>query len=392
MKYVSTIFKALFLSNLKSPSGLFWTIIFPVILLVILGSIFLNVGKSISVKVSIVNESSTFKGSNMDFASYIVKALRNMSKATDDKVPLLKIESGTTSRFLKKSVKELKLDKIDAVLVIPKFFNTYIYARTLHFPLKMKNEPIEIYTRQNSQSSNIAFSILDSVVSAFNKKFIEHSGIKKLVVPKIEYISLKKSSPFSYLNFLVTGIIVMAFMTVALFGVTDDLLVQREKKVLRRIFVAPIDRGHYLLGMTLSNLTLEVFQFALILLVGIWMGAKLNLGLNAILYILLTLVTTMPLGFFVASFAKSANSGSALASMFNFLFMFLGGLFFPITNVPFAVKAIAYSIPTTYLANGLRAAMGVSPSPTSIYLNILVPVLWAVVMTLYSVRHFKWEV
>lgn len=392
MKRAFTIFKALFLSSVKSPASLFWTIIFPVMLLAILGSIFSNVGKSISVKVAVVNESSTFKGTNMDFASHIVEALKGMSKATDDKTPLLSLEASTTQSFLQNSIRKLKLDKIDAVLVIPKLFNTYLYARAFHFPSKAKGESLEIYTRRNSQSSNIAFSILDSIVSAFNKEFMKRSGVTNQIVPETKYVSMGKGSSFSYVNFLVTGIIVMAFMTVALFGVTDDLLVQREKKVLRRIFVAPVDRSHYLFGMTLSNIVLEFVQLVLILIVGIWMGSKLNFGLDAIFYLLLTLFATMPLGFFVASFAKSANSGNALASMFNFLFMFLGGLFFPINNVPFAVKVVAYSIPTTYLANGLRDSMGISPSPTPAYLNVLVPIIWAVVMTLYSMRYFKWEV
>ena len=392
MKRTFTIFKSLSLSSLRSPGALFWTVVFPVLLLVILSSIFSNVGKSVSVKVAVVNESSTFKGTNMDFASHIVEALNGMSKATDDKTPLLSIESSTTRSFLQNSIKKLKLGKIDAVLIIPKFFNTYLYARTLHFPLKVKNESLEIYTQRNSQSSNIAFSLLDSIVNAFNREFIKRSGITDQVIPEIKYVSIGKNSSFSYMNFLITGIIVMAFMTVALFGVTDDLLVQREKKVLRRIFVAPINRSHYLFGMTFSNWALEFVQLALILVVGMWMGAKLKIGPSAIFYLLLALFTTTPLGFFVSSFAKSANSGSALANVFNFFFMFLGGLFFPVNNVPTALKVFVYSIPTTYLANGLRDSMGVSPSPTPAYLNVLVPIIWAVVMTLYSMRHFKWEV
>ncbi len=392
MRKTYTIFKALFLSSLKSPGALFWTVVFPVLLLIILGSIFSNVGKSISVKVALVNESSTFKGTNMDFASHLVDALNGMSKATDDKTPLLSIESSTTQKSLQNYIEELKNDKIDAVLVIPKLFNSYLYARVLHLPFPTNSQSVEIYTRRNSQSSNIAFSIVDSVVNAFNREFMKRSGVNDQVISKISYVSMGSSSSFSYVNFLVIGIIVMAFMTVALFGVTDDLLVQREKKVLRRIFVAPIDRIHYLFGMTLSNWVLELLQFILILVVGMWLGAKLSFGPGAIFYLFLTLFTTMPMGFFVASFAKSANSGNALANVFNFVFMFLGGLFFPIDNVPYAIKAIAYSIPTTYLADGLRGSMGVSPSPTPAYLNVAVPIIWAVAMTLYSVRYFKWEV
>ncbi len=392
MRQTCAVFKALFLSSLKSPTSLFWSVAFPIILLVILGSIFLNVGKSISVKVAVVNESSTFKGTNMDFSLHILQALNSLTEATDGKAPLLSIESATTQKFLESSLKDLKSGKIDAVLVMPKLFNTYLSAKMFHFPPPPNVQPVEIYTRRNSQSSNIAFSILDSIITGFDRELIKRTGKVDQIIPKIEYTSMNKEGTFSYLDFLIPGIIVMSFMTVALFGVTDDLLVQREKKILRRIFVAPVKRVHYLFGMTLSNLVLELLQLALIMITGIWMGARLNLGVNAILYLNLTLFTTMPLGFFVASFAKSANSGNALANVFNFLFMFLGGLFFPINAVPLAVKAVAYSIPTTYLANGLRESMGVSPSPTPFYLNVIVPTIWAVAMTLYSVYHFKWEV
>lgn len=392
MRQTYTVFKALFLSSLKSPGSLFWTVVFPVLLLIILGSILSNVGKSISLEVAVVNKSTTFKGTNMDFSSHILRALKSLTEASDDKAPLLSIESSSTQEFLEDALKGLKSGKIDAVLVIPKFFNTYLSAEIFHLPSPTDSQFVEIYTRRNSQSSNIAFSILNSIITGFDRELIKRTGKVGQIIPETEYVSMGKKKAFSYLNFLVPGIIVMAFMTVSLFGVTDDLLVQREKKVLRRIFVAPVERHHYLFGMTLSDLILELLQLLLILVVGMWMGAKLNFGPSTIFYLIFTLFATMPMGFFVASFAKSANSGSALANIFNFLFMFLGGLFFPISGVPLVVKAIAYSIPTTYFANGLRESMGVSPSPTPFYLNIIVPTVWAVIMTLYSVRYFKWEV
>ncbi len=392
MRQTCAVFKALFLSSLKSPGALFWTVVFPVLLLIILGSILSNVGKSISLKVAVVNKSAAFRGTNMDFSSHILQTLNSLTEATDGKAPLLSIESSSTQEFLKNALRDLKTGKTDAVLIIPKLFNTYLAAKIFHLPPPPNLQPVEIYTRSNSQSSNIAFSVLDSIITGFDRELIKRTGKIDQIIPETKYVSMNKKEAFSYLNFLVPGIIVMAFMTVSLFGVTDDLLVQREKKVLRRIFVAPVERSHYLFGMTLSNLILELLQLLLVLVVGMWMGAKLSFEPSTVLYLILTLFTMMPLGFFVASFAKSANSGNALANVFNFLFMFLGGLFFPISGVPLAVKAVAYSIPTTYLANGLRESMGVSPSPTPFYLNIIVPIIWAVIMTLYSVRYFKWEV
>jgi ABC-2 type transport system permease protein len=389
MRRAFNVFKILTLTNIKSPSTLFWMMIFPILLLFILGSVFSSIQKSVTVRVAVVNESATFKGTNSDFSSYITKVLMEMSHSKDGKNPILYLKMGTDDESLEKFLSSLKNEEIDALMVIPRNFNSYVYSQMLGLPLKIK-PTISIYTRKNSQSSDIAFSILNSVISSFNKSFWEKEK-KTFISPKVEYVT-QNGRAFSYIDFLTAGIIIMAFMSVSLFGITDDLLVQREKKVLRRFFVSPLTKAHYIFGMSFSNIFLEIFQMTLILIVGIALGAHLEINIASISFLLFSLVVSMPFGFFVASISKSANSGNALANLFNFVFMFLGGLFFPVNNVPFAIKAIAYSIPTTYLANGLRAVMGLSYSTTPLFLNILVPLAWALFMLFYSVRHFRWEV
>jgi len=394
VRRILSVFKALVISSMRSPVVIFWNIFFPVILLLILASIFSNVGKDVSVKVAFVNESTTFKNTNMDFANYISDAFKSMSVATDGKTPILTLEASTTRNFLNNSLERLKFGKINAVVVIPPLFNTQVYAslaqQSSNFKLFSKPK-VQIYTLENSQTSNVAFTILSSVIESFNSEFLKKSGnYGDFVSPVMKYVS-KNGQNFSYTNFLVPGIIVMALMTVSLFGITDDLLVQREKKVLRKLFVAPLSKVEYFWSMILSNITIEILQVAIIVAIGFWLGATLNFNIWSIFYLIFAIVTTLPLGFFVASFAKTADSGNAMANIFNFLFMFLGGLFFPLTGVPFAIKIIAYAIPTTYLGNGLRSAMGVMASPTPSYLNVIVPLAWAIVMVIYSAKAFKWE-
>lgn len=382
------------ISSIRSPSVIFWNIFFPVILLLILVSIFTNIGKDVSVKVALINETTTFQNTNMDFASYISDAFKSLSVATDGKTPILTLEASSTQRFLNESLEKLKNGKINAVIVIPQLFNTQVYVALAQqrSGFKLFSKPqVEIYTLQNSQTSDVAFTILSSVLESFNSEFLKNSGNNSdFVSPVTKYIS-KSGQNFSYVDFIVPGILIMAVMTVSLFGITDDLLVQREKKVLRKLFVAPLNKSEYFFAMILSNIVIEIIQIGIIIAIGFWIGATLNFNGWSIFYVIFTIVTTLPLGFFIASFAKSADSGNAMANIFNFLFMFLGGLFFPITGVPFAIKAISYVLPTTYLGNGLRSAMGIMSSPTPAYLNILIPLVWAVVMSIYSVKTFKWE-
>ncbi len=385
MKRTLTVFKALTLATLKNPTLLFWTLLFPAILFVIMASIFSNVQKSISVRVALVDESATFKHTNVDFASYIAKALNSLSEPRGTKAPLIQLKRGSN---LDEFLNSLKNGKLDAVVVIPKYFNTRVYFKM--FASKASPPTVSIYTKRNSQSSHIAFSILESVISSFNKNFWNKKH-EKYVTVQTTYIKVGNHE-FSYVDFLVPGVLVMLLLTVALFEVTDDLLVQKEKKVLRRLFVSPLKRNDYLSGVVLSHLTLNTVRVIVFLTAAKMAGAHFSLNFSSVMFILFAFVTTIPMGFFISSVVKSANSGNAIANLLNFVFMFLGGLYFPMGNAPIFVKAISYSIPTTYLANGLRATMKISASPTPAYLNLLVPLLWAIFMITYSCAKFNWEV
>ncbi len=95
------------------------------------------------------------------------------------------------------------------------------------------------------------------------------------------------------------------------------------------------------------------------------------------------------MGFFISAVAKNTNSAGVIGQILNFPLQFLGGIYFPISDVPWFIKWIVVINPITYLAAGIRDTLGVMPSPYPIYLTILIPLIYTVLFLVVSIRKYR---
>jgi ABC-2 type transport system permease protein len=72
--------------------------------------------------------------------------------------------------------------------------------------------------------------------------------------------------------------------------------------------------------------------------------------------------------------------------------LFLGGLFFPLGNLPAALKAVTLVNPLTYLAHGLRVSLGVETAVISWPVTVGVPLAWIAICIFITSRKLAWDV
>jgi ABC-2 type transport system permease protein len=148
-----------------------------------------------------------------------------------------------------------------------------------------------------------------------------------------------------------------------------------------------------MMGTITSNMFFMMIAFGILLVY-----AKLFYGITwsvfkpeSLLFVLLTAVLALAFGFFVGTVSKTPNSASGFANMLFFPMQFLGGLYFPVFDLPPVISWFVYINPMTYLAAGMRNAMGLMEAPVPYFTLYLVPVLWIVGLLLISLRLFKWD-
>jgi len=388
---VFALARAHLLTALRERVTLFWFIVFPVFLLVILSLIFGNIGKQggMNFQVGLVDLEEA--GGGPDLAGVVVDVFAAIGEPKDGKEPLFSLHRPGPGEdkqgFLSRAEEELRQGRLAAVVVIPRGFNRAV--------LSGAGAEITVYTDPTRSGSELAASVIREVVSGIDREILVRIGRfdpNKEVPTRSESLEGMPAS-FSYASFLLPGVILMAFFTAGLFGVPGAILYARDRFQLRRYWVTPLNPPRYLIGFSLGQLGLSSLQFVVLFLIGQYgLGARVNFARpQAVAFLLLGFCTFLAFGFLIAAIAKTANGGMAIANILNIPLMFLGGLFFPVGDLPGFLRAIVIVNPVTYIAAGLRAGLGLTEGTVSPTASILVPLGWIALSVFVAARRLSWE-
>ncbi len=403
MKGILLIARSHLTTAFRERITLFWFLIFPMFLLAILTLIFGNMGQEgeINFPVTLLNEEPS-DGGMTDFAAIVENVFEKAGEASHEgKEPLFTLTQPAPGEdvdtFLTNEKNELRLGRRAAVIVIPSGFNQALLERMMRPDSPPTAEStITVYTNEGNVASEMATSIIEQIFAGIDREILVQTGRfdEGRAVP-IETLWVgKNGEEVSYVDFLLPGMILMGFFVTGLFGVPGSILFARDRRILRRYWVTPLTVPRYLAGFSLGHIGLCIIQFVLLYLLGRFaFGATITFTRAASLFFLiLASLTFLSFGFFIASIAKTANSGMAIANVLNMPMMFLGGLFFPVGGLPWLLKAIVLVNPLTYLAEGLRTSLGVQGGTISSPLTIGVPLGWIAFCILVASRRLNWDV
>lgn len=386
---------------LREKVTLFWFLIFPVFMLVILSLVFGQIGQQgeITFEVSLVNFDH-----DGGFAEMIEGVFAGLSTArTAGEEPLFTLRrpgpSDDPTEFLESELQAVRRGRRAAVVAIPDGFSRGIEGRlaaagALSSP--SSEISLAIYFSEGNATSGMATSIIDQILAGVDRETLARAGRfdNAQVIPSRATWVGSEEGETRYIDFLLPGIILMGLFTNGLFGIPGAILFSRDQRVLRRYWVTPLSVPRFLAGLSIGHLCLSALQFALLFLIGRYaLGASISFAaLQPALYLVLAAATFMAFGFLIASLAKTANSGMAIANVLNMPMMFLSGLFFPIAGLPVFLAAIVYANPVSYLIDGLRASVGVESGifPTS--LVVAVPLAWIAVSSGIAAWRLRWDV
>ncbi len=399
MKGILLIARSHLATALRERITLFWFLVFPILLLAILSLVFGRSGGvgEIQFSIAIVNEDRTAPKDG--FPAMIASIFEGMAAPpADGGEPLFLLaepETGEDPRsFLEREERLLRQGDLAAIVVIPEGFNDEL-VRSLFRPSDDR-PTLQLYINRNDAASQMASGIIEQVLAGVNRRILARGG---LIDPADEIEAETvwiggKEAEVRYVDFLLPGIILMGFFTAGLFGVPGTILFNRDRKILRRYWVSPLTVPRYLAGFSLGHLALCGLQFGLLYAVGRYaFGARLDFARPDIALILfLAAFTFMAFGFLIASLAKTANAGMAMANILNMPMMFLSGLFFPISGLPVFLLVLVYINPVSYLVDRLRAALGVGTATIPAALTLAVPLAWIALSAFVAAKKLRWDV
>ncbi|WLT33041.1 ABC transporter permease [Geothrix sp. PMB-07] len=196
----------------------------------------------------------------------------------------------------------------------------------------------------------------------------------------------------NYASFLLPGLLGLNLVSMGLFSVGMVNVSYREKGKFRRLAVTPLPKWIFLLGQVTHRLTLTVLQAAILLLVGRLVFNIQNQGSFSLLLLVMTLGTGcfMAFGFALSSFADTSEGYAAISNLVFLPLMLLSGVYFTLDAAPAWLQHAVAVLPLAPFIKALRAVFNDGAGLAGHGMGLAIVGAWGVAAFLLAVRRFRW--
>jgi ABC-2 type transport system permease protein len=350
----------------RNSAALFFSLIFPIILILLFGLIFSNSG----------NTATTLYVQNFDHDSptslEFLDALNNTS--------VLKVQVVSNSYNLSTYLGQ---NGYPVGLMIPSgFAASYAAAKPVNVTL--------ITDPDDATDSGIALGAVSGVINYFNLNRACSPGSACYPVIGVESGKVG-SAVFKYIDYLVPGLIGFSILTSPMFAMVEVTATYRKEGIFRQLSLTPLSRAEWLTSRILWYVVLSFFAAALMIGFGVFVfGAHVTLSLGMIPFLVIGPFFFVALGMLCGSAAKTIESAAVIGNIITFPMMFLSGTFFPVSSFPLYLQTFAHVLPLYYVIDGLNQVMLFHNFGRALF-DFAVLVVIAVVVFVLAVLTFRWR-
>jgi ABC-2 type transport system permease protein len=386
MRSFFSLFKGLFKNEIRDFQAIAWSMIFPVFLFFILTSIFTNIAGVESSGLPILELGVVKEEKLSGFGSIIDQILDDIS--------------GDSGPYKQKSyvnkddgIEALRNKQIDILLVIPEGTNIKMARALMTGAISEDKITFEIYHAAGKQISVLASNIMSQIMQQVNLEISKRRSDSHTDFELKEEIITSTSSEesFDYVTYLFPGVIIMSILAVSLFNGPLSMIETKESGVTKKLYTTSIAPATYL-----GAQILKLFSLIFISLVIFYTFVLLFYDLGPVIFnisflfrIFYSSIVLLGFGLMIASFTKKGSTAMVFSQIANQVLMFLGGLYFPVFDIPWTIRWLVYVLPTTYLVELLRTSIGYGVSSINTVFLFLVPGIWLIASIVLFTVNFK---
>ncbi len=322
LKIIGTDFLYSIRSWTRSRGTVFWSLLFPVMLILLFGAIFSGMGDS---KYPLYIQDLDDSAMSHSFVNIL------------NSTGVLNIKNVTTDGTITDYIKE---NNIKNLIVIPEGYGSDI-TRSYTDP-SIKVNLTYYFDPTETQTNQILQSVISSVLEGLNMQLTQG----KTIIGLTQHSTVTEN--FGFIDFFIPGMIGFTIMQQSIYGSIERNTKFRKDGILRKLLTTPITRSEWILAKMLFMLFLAFISTS---------GIKVNINLVTIVIIIATSFLFSGIGMIIGRFVKEEETADMAAGAISFPMMFLAGTFFAVDAMPSIIQIIAKALPLYYVNEGLRNAM-----------------------------------
>ena len=345
--------RAMFLGLLRDRTALFFTVLFPLMFLLLFGGLFKNQTAPRSDVLQIGSVAVLDQIPAADRAD--LDAVLHIDKATSKEDALDKVRKGDVDAAVEQSGSTL----------------------ILHYSAadRVKSATVQGVFNELVQQENLAAAGVTTTAVKLDAEQVEDQSLKTI-------------------QYLTPGLLGWAIATGAMFGAALTLANWRQKKILRRLRLSPVSTGTIVGARVGVSVLVALVQTAIFIGVASvpYFGLQLsNYWWMCIPVVFVGTLAFLSIGLLAGSFTKTPEAASAIANLIVLPMAFLSGAFFPLQGAPAWLQTISQALPLRHMVDGLLDVMVRGEPPVSVLPQLGILAAFAVVVSAVSVALFRWE-
>lgn len=191
---------------------------------------------------------------------------------------------------------------------------------------------------------------------------------------------------FSYMEFIVPGLIMMSSITSSYANVSSSFFSQKLQKNIEELLVAPVPTHVIIWGFVLGGVGRSLIVASLVTMVSLFfVPLHVHSWLVIVMTILMTAILFSLAGLINGVFARSFDDVSIVPTFVLQPLTYLGGVFYAISMLPPFWQAVSKINPIVYMISGFRYGfLGIGDVPIAMSITILI----IFIVVLYSLAYY----
>ena len=350
---------------LRNAAGLFFGLIFPVILILIFGAIFSgnNTGK---IDVYLQNQDTSVPAPFVDVSGNFTQALNSTGTLN---VKLVPVSENFTQYLADHS-------SSDGIIIPANFSINYALEQTIN---------VTVYGNPTQSSNGIVLGTVSGLTDYFN---LQRYGGTSII--GISTASLGAEEP-QYIDFIVPGLIGFAILISPMFSMVNISSEYKKDKLFKQLSLTPLTKFEWLASKVIWYIFLSTVSFLLMVGVGVLVWhANITMTVWLTPFLILGPMMFCSLGMLVGTITKTVETASVVGNIITFPMMFLSGTFFPISLLPAYLQSAAHVLPLFYIVEGLNNVM-VYGNIGAALIDIAVTLVITLVVFFAAAKLFRWR-
>ncbi|MCL4325688.1 MAG: ABC transporter permease [Candidatus Thermoplasmatota archaeon] len=349
-------------SYMRSRSAIFFQILFPVILMLLFGSIFSGGGTS----------HTTIAIQNMSPSPASWSFINGLNKSGVFTVNII-----SSSINIKNYASE---HSINSALIIPQNFTYNMINHKIAYVI--------YYDVPGDSTSAINQQILQNVISNINLHYSNTTPVMGMTTDPI-----LNSAPKT-IDYYLPGLMGFTLLN-SMFTLLYQVPNYKKDKIFRQFSFTGLTKSEWLLGTIIWSFLITLLADAVLIYVA-YAAFGVTLNVSAVSFalslaiIIASIIFFSALGILAGMVSENEETVTVLGNLILFPMMFLSGVFFPVTMMPSYLRQVSEFLPLTYSVNGLYSILIFNNFGMALY-DLGIIIIIAVITFVVAISIFSWK-